>query len=72
MTKDEIKGGINMCEVLDKIEQQGIKKGIGQGVERVFVTMLNKGYSVEEAQEVTGLSKDDISKILKESPKVNI
>ena len=29
-------GDINMCEVLDKIENRGIKKGIAQGEDNAF------------------------------------
>ena len=49
----------NMCEFLDKIENEGIEKGI----EKVILRMLEKDYSLEEIKQITGASEEKIKEM---------
>ena len=53
----------NMCEFLDKIENEGIEKGINQKQEQVILKMLEKDYSLEEIKQITGASEEKIKEM---------
>ena len=45
---DMEEGDINMCEVLDKIENRGIKKGIAQGMTQGIAQGMTQGIAQGE------------------------
>lgn len=49
-------GGVSMCEVLDKIENRGIQKGLEQGVESVAMKMVRLGVPEDNIEAYTGLT----------------
>ena len=57
----------NMCEFLDKIENEGIAKGIEQGknesLEQIILKMLEKDYNIEEIIQITGASEEKIKEM---------
>ena len=66
-TSNSIGGIKNMCEVLDRVENRGIKKGIEKGIEKAnietAIKMINKDYSLEEIHELTNLSLKQIKEL---------
>lgn len=75
-------GGVhNMCEVLERIEQRGIKQGIKQGIEQgiergeekakitVFKNMILRGFSSEEAQAISEITDRQVEIALAEIKK---
>ena len=64
-------GGHSMCDVAERLEKMGMEKGMEQGVKqgrklgrnegiheekiRVYKKLLEKGFSKQEAQEITEL-----------------
>ena len=57
----EIKG---MEEGEIKGERKGIKKGIKKGVLRIAKKMIEKNMEIQEIQELTGLSKQELDKLI--------
>lgn len=43
--------------------QKGIEKGIEEGMQKVAVNALNKGMSVDDIVDLTGLTKEQIVEI---------
>jgi predicted transposase/invertase (TIGR01784 family) len=63
--KQEAKGFAKGEQIgLVKGEQLGITKGIIQGVQKTACNMFNKGVSLEDISEYTGLSIDDIKSLV--------
>ncbi len=64
-------GGVGMCEVLDKVEDRGIKKGIEQGVMQGFdqaqvamaLRMIHAGEPDEKIVEYTGLPERKVKEL---------
>jgi len=58
---------------IKKGEQRGIKKGMQEGIEkgiyRTAVNMINKGVDIDIVKECTGLSDEDIQKLIEGSKK---
>ena len=68
----EKKEGVNMCDVLDRVENRGIEKGIEKGLEEGYdkaqreavVRMLRGGkLSKEDIAEYLGLTVDAVERI---------
>ena len=62
-SKEEKERGVNMCNVIDKVEKQGIEKGIIQGIEigkleAYFDMFLDGEITVEKATKKTNLTED--------------
>ena len=53
-------GGVSMCEVLDKIENRGIQKGLEQGVESVAMKMVRLGVPEDNIEAYTGLTEAQV------------
>ena len=67
------RGVYSMCDVAERLEKMGMEKGIEQGVKqgrklgrnegiheekvRIYKKLLEKGFSKQEAQEITELPK---------------
>lgn len=62
----------NMCDVLDRIENRGIKQGIQQGrTEReaqIILNMYQKSLTLEQIAEFVGITLDEVKSIV-ENPK---
>ena len=60
-----------MCNVIDKVEKQGIEKGIKQGIKQgieqgvfdIISRMLKKGKSVQEIVDFAGLEEAKVQEI---------
>jgi predicted transposase/invertase (TIGR01784 family) len=50
-----------------KLQEEGIKKGIKEGKMEDAKNMIKKGYSIEEICEITGLEREKIEKLKRES-----
>ena len=60
----EKKEGVNMCDVLDKVENRGIEKGYGKAQREAVVRMLRGGkLSKEDIAEYLGLTVDAVERI---------
>lgn len=61
-----------MCDVLDRIENRGIKQGIQQGrTEReaqIILNMYQKSLTLEQIAEFVGITLDEVKSIV-ENPK---
>lgn len=62
------KGGIEMLETLfDNLVQEGVEKGVEKGREErnieIATQLINKGFSVKEVSEITGLPEEEIEKL---------
>lgn len=62
--KDHREGRVNMCDVLDKVENRGIEKGITEGEHKNAVknavTMLKDGLGIEKTSLYSGLPLDEV------------
>ena len=60
-----------MEEAIEMIEadaiKRGLQKGLQEGIRTIISNMLKKGISVDEIEELTGISKRKIEAIKKES-----
>ena len=60
-------GGVGMCEVLDKVENRGIEKGIEQGADKVravmALRMIQAGEPDGKIAEYTGLSVSQVKEM---------
>ena len=67
--KNILEGGKinNMCDFLDKIENEGIEKGkaqgIEEGIEQVILKMIEQDYTSEQIINVTGTSEEKIKEL---------
>lgn len=66
--QNDIKGGLgSMCEILDKVEQKGIKQGIEQGIEQerhsTIVRMLKDGKTPEQISDFCGYDIKEVMSI---------
>ena len=56
-----------MCNVIDKVEKQGIEKGIKQGIEQgifdIISRMLKKGKSVQEIVDLTDYEEAKVQEV---------
>ncbi|MDR1385845.1 MAG: hypothetical protein LBJ67_18630, partial [Planctomycetaceae bacterium] len=52
-------------EGIDKGIKEGIKEGIKKGIKKVAINLLQKGMTLEEIQELTGLSSEEIHDLKK-------
>lgn len=62
-------GGVNMCEVLDRIERKGIEKGIKKGIEKgeinAIVRLFKKGIlSLSVAAKELSMSEENFKMLL--------
>ena len=56
-----------MCTALEKLEKQGIKKGIEQTQREAAVRMLKTGkYALEDIADVLGVSLEKVKKLREE------
>lgn len=66
--QEQMEGVHTMCEVLDRIENQGIQKGIQKGTlserERTIRRMYLKGYPVKDISEIEEISEKTVRIIL--------
>ena len=66
--QEQMEGVHTMCEVLDRIENQGIQKGIQKGAlserERTIRRMYLKGYPVKDISEIEEISEKTVRIIL--------
>lgn len=67
---EQMEGVHTMCEVLDRIENQGIQKGIEKGIlserERTVRKMYLKGYPVKDISEIEEISEKAVRMIVGE------
>ncbi len=64
MQNDE-KGGLSMCEVLDRAEAKGKAEGLAEGLEKgKVIAYYDAGYSVEQIAEKVGISEEKVQEIL--------
>ena len=54
-----------MQKGIEKGIEEGMQKGIEKGIEKVAVNALNKGLSVEDIIDLTGLTKEQILSLIK-------
>ena len=52
-----------MCNVIDKVEKQGIEKGIEQGIFDIISKMLKNGKSVREIVDFAGLEEAKVQEV---------
>lgn len=56
------KGGVNnMCEVLDRIEEKGVAKGMEKGMAKAYNDL---NLSVKQIAEKVGISEEEVQSIL--------
>lgn len=56
------KGGVNnMCEVLDRIEEKGVAKGMAKGM---VIAYNDLNLSVKQIAEKVGISEEEVQSIL--------
>ena len=48
----------------DRGKEQGRREGIEEGIKNIAKIMLDKGISIKEIMEITGLSKEEIRKMM--------
>lgn len=58
-SKEDKERGVNMCNVIDKVEKNGIEKGIFDIISR----MLKKGKSVQEIVDLTDYEEAKVQEI---------
>ena len=70
LLKEEGKEVASMCDVLDRIEAkgrtEGREEGRVQGRTRVFVNMIRRGFSVEDAMSLAEITEEQAERALKE------
>ena len=54
---------IDMCNLSMGIYEEGIEKGIAEGVEKTAINMLKKNMDIDTIMELTGLSKEKIEEL---------
>lgn len=65
IVKNNVKGDVSMCKVLDEYERRGIEKGIEKGIERTLLKLVkNNRLSVEVACEELNISKEEFEEKL--------
>ncbi len=52
-----------MCNLSMGIYEEGIEKGIAEGVEKTAINMLKKNMDIDTIMELTGLSKEKIEEL---------
>ena len=62
-SKEDKERGVNMCNVIDKVEKQGIEKGIEQGIFEIISRMLKKGKSVQEIVDLTDYEEAKVQEV---------
>ena len=62
-SKEDKERGVNMCNVIDKVEKQGIEKGIEQGIFDIISRMLKKGKSVQEIVDLTDYEEAKVQEV---------
>ena len=55
--------GGKIMTIAEKLEKKGIEKGMERGKAEVALGMLNKGYSLSDISELTGLSAKEIKRV---------
>ncbi len=65
---DDLMGGKVLELRSEQLKQEGIQKGMKENSIRVFFTMLERGYAKEEAQEISGLSDEEIKELKTDQP----
>ena len=52
-----------LAEIADKIEERGVRKGRSEGRQEAARKMLQKGFSIEDIADITGLTKEIIESL---------
>ena len=63
ISKNIEKEVIDMCNLSMGIYEEGIEKGIAEGVEKTAINMLKKNMDIDTIMELTGLSKEKIEEL---------
>ncbi len=69
ITNSLISEGIKegMEKGLKKGKQEGIKEGVKETSTKIATKLLEKGTTIEEVMDITGLSKEEIAKVSNDS-----
>ena len=69
----EQKGSLNMCEVLDRVEAEGIRRGIRKGIllskRETARTMTAAGFSDRQIMTALQLTETQLEELRQESPR---
>ena len=60
-------GGVNMCEILDRVENRGIEKGKLEGMTQVYYTKLH--YTADQIAEELNAPVDQIQALIQQMAK---
>ena len=53
-----------MCELLDKIEERGEKRGVREASKKILIGMVKKGYTYDQVEDLfPDLSKDELQQL---------
>ena len=65
-TQSEGKGGMSMCEVLDKVEKRGIEQGLQQGLQQGIQQSIQQGITilVDSLKELNQTNEIILSKLM--------